>query len=516
MSAGRVVIIGAGMAGLTSALLLAARGVRVDVIERAPAPGGKMRELKIGNSLLDAGPTVLTMRWVLDEIFAAADSSLAEHVTLQPASILARHAWNRRERLDLYADIDRSAEAIGDFAGAGESRRFLEFSERARRTYQTLENPFIRSPRGNPMDLARKVGLDKLGELWRISPFTTLWRALGDHFHDKRLRQLFGRYATYCGSSPFLAPATLMLVAHVERDGVWLVQGGMHRLAVAVAKLAATCGAKFHYGTEATEVVVKNGRTAGVKLATGEFIDAHAVIVNADVAAVAKGLFGRAIGRAVPATNPSHRSLSALTWNLVAKTEGFPLIRHSIFFSGDYAAEFDDIYRRKRLPEAPTVYVCAQDRDDRGDWDERPCDGPERLFCLVNAPPTGDTRPPDSSEILKCEQSTFEHLERCGLSVNRHAEHTLTTTPADFHRLFPATGGALYGQASHGWMASFRRPGTRTKIRGLYLAGGSTHPGPGVPMAALSGQLAARSLLADFGSIGRSPRAAMPGGTSMR
>jgi 1-hydroxycarotenoid 3,4-desaturase len=346
-----------------------------------------------------------------------------------------------------------------------------------------------------------------------ISPFSTLWRALGEHFRDPRLRQLFGRYATYCGSSPFLAPATLMLVAHVEQDGVWLVAGGMHRIAVALAGLAAARGAVFRYGAEVREVLAEGGRASGVVLASGERIAADAVVVNADAAAVAAGMLGAGVARAAPRIAPAQRSLSAVTWAMRVRAAGFPLVRHNVFFSADYEAEFRDIFRRGALPGEPTVYVCAQDRDDGGAGGP---DGPERLLCLVNAPATGDQRPFSASEIAQCEERMIRLLARCGLTLERAPERTSITTPEAFDRLFPATGGALYGQATHGAMASFQRPGARTKVPGLYLAGGSTHPGPGVPMAALSGRLAAASVMADRTSSAASRRPAMRGGMSMR
>lgn len=531
--AGRVAVVGAGVGGLAAALDLAARGLEVVVLERAPAPGGKMREVQAGGARLDAGPTVFTMRRVFESLFADAGARLCDHLSLRPAGVLARHAWSARERLDLHADPARTAEAIGRFSGPAEAARYLGFVEHARRVYRTLEGPFIRAPRPTPASLAAAAGA---AELWRTRPFSTLWTALGSHFHDPRLRQLFGRYATYLGSSPFLAPATLMLVAHVEQEGVWMVEGGMHRVASALATLAERHGARFHYGAEVAEIPVRDGRATGVRLASGEWVPADAVVVNADPAALGAGLLGRDAAGAGSA--PGQRSLSALTWALHARAEGFPLVRHNVFFGPDYAGEFDALFRRGRLPDVPTVYVCAQDRgaEDRGAEDrgaENPGaegrgsedgpapdgphrDGPERLFCLVNAPPTGDRGAPTPQEIARCEERAFGLLERCGLLIHRRPEATAITGPTEFARLFPGTGGALYGRASHGWTASFARPGARTRIAGLYLAGGGTHPGPGVPMAALSGRMAAASLVQDLASTGLSRRTATPGGTWTR
>jgi len=318
-----IVVIGAGIGGLAAALALSASGFRVTVVERAGTPGGKMREVAVAGARIDAGPTVLTMRWVFDDLFEAAGTALSDHVTLHPAEILARHAWGAEQRLDLFADIDRSADAIGAFAGPAEATGFRDFCERSRQVYQTLERTFIRAPRPTPLSLVRAAGLRGLPALWRISPFETLWQALGQYFRDKRLRQLFGRYATYCGSSPFLAPATLMLVAHVEREGVWLVEGGMHRIAAALADRAAACGASIRYQSHAADIVVAHGRAAGIRLASGEPIAADAVVVNADAAAVAAGNFGEAVRAATQPVPVSERSLSAVTWAMLAQATVF-------------------------------------------------------------------------------------------------------------------------------------------------------------------------------------------------
>jgi 1-hydroxycarotenoid 3,4-desaturase len=517
MRSQHVIVVGGGIGGLTSAALLATAGVKTTLLERAPLLGGKLREVTIDGRNIDTGPTVLTMRWLLDGIFSQLGTTLDAHLKLRPITVLARHAWNGGKSLDLFADEQQSTAAIGDFAGASAAQGYRNFCRDARRTYETLEAPFIKSQRPNLPQLIGRIsqrGLSGITDLWKLEPYATLWSELGKYFTDPRLRQLFGRYATYCGGSPFMTPATLMLVAHVEQRGVWIIDGGMRRLVDTLAALATKAGADVHTNADVKDVIVRNGHAVGVRLTDGRQFDADAIVFNGDVAALTTGLLGVGSTHAVGSRTVGTRSLSALTLAMVAPTRGLPLVRHNVFFSDDYAAEFHSTFSAARLPESPTVYVCAQDRLD-GD-DAFTAGTPERLFCLINAPATGDTTRISQEEISRCQSSVFAQLQRCGLEVISPPSHPPMdiSTPSDFHRRFPATGGALYGPAPHGWMAAFNRAGTRTKLPGLYLAGGSIHPGPGVPMAMLSGQLAAQCLTADLASTRISRLAVMRGGTS--
>jgi 1-hydroxycarotenoid 3,4-desaturase len=521
----RVVVVGAGIGGLVAAARLAHAGLRVTLLERATAVGGKLRTDDAGGRAVDAGPTVFTLRPWFEALFDDLGERFDAHVTARPLAVLARHAWRDGSRLDLHADARASADAIGAFAGAGEARRYVAFCERSRGIFDALEHTFMRASRPTPWSLPWRAGWRGLPALAGISPFARLMDELARAFRDPRLRQLFGRYATYCGSSPYAAPATLMLVAHAERLGVWCIDGGMGRLAAALAGIARARGATVRCGAHVARLLVQGGRACGVALADGERIDADVVVWNGDAAALAQGLAGDDARRAVPRdAATATRSLSATTWSALARVDGFDLGHHNVFFADDGAAEFCDLFDARRLPRGPTVYVCAQDRSGA----ERP-QGEERLFWLVNAPAavgrpaahigTDPGAALADEEIDACERRTLDHLNHCGLRLTSVTTPT-RTTPHDFHARFPGTGGALYGRATHGWMTSFRRPGSASQIPGLWLAGGSVHPGPGLPMAATSGWLAAQAILGARPrsriSIAPSPATATPGGTSMR
>ncbi|MTI44838.1 phytoene desaturase [Roseibium hamelinense] len=506
-----VVVVGAGFGGLAAAIHLASAGERVLLLERQAYPGGKARQVPVGGARINGGPTVLTMRWVFDDLLQKAGDTLERAAQVQAADLLARHVWNAGGYLDLFEEPSKSAAAIESFSDVENAEGYLRFCADSADVFERLKTTFIDAQRPGPFELTRRMGFGDLSGNLKLRPFSTLWKALGDYFPDKRLRQLFGRYATYCGSSPFEAPATLMLVAHVEQCGGWRLPGGMSSLAVALVRAAQKLGVTFQFETEIDRIDIAGGRVQAVRLAGGDQIDASSIVFNGDVSALPALLRPDNSARSFSPLTQQERSLSAVTFAMNGKPTDFPLAYHTVFFASDYQDEFDAVFRRGTMSPGGTVYVCAQDRLD----DQAPAGaGKERLLCLVNAPAAGDRNLPDQQEVASCLKTSIELMERCGLNLDPDPADLVTTGPTDFHRLFPASGGALYGPKTHGWMGAFNRAANRTEIPGLYLAGGSVHPGPGVPMAALSGKLAAECLVLDRGSMRRFRRGGIFGGMS--
>ncbi len=510
--AGKVIVIGAGIGGLAAAVRLAAAGRQVTLVEAAEGPGGKMRALPSSAGPVDAGPTVMTMRGVFDDLFAAAGARLEDHVALVRETVLARHFWADGSRLDLHADPEESAAALCAFAGTRAEAEFRAFSARAARLFAAFDAPMMQSAAPSLRELALTV-LRQPRLALAMAPGLTLARLLARAFTDPRLRQLFGRYATYVGGSPYQSPALLALVWQAEAAGVWRVEGGMHRLAAALAELARASGARLLFGTPVAEILTWDGAAIGVRLEDGRRLAADRVVFNGDPAALRQGLLGGALREAVPGAAVTPRSLSAHVWSFAATLPagGPQLAHHNVFFGRDPRAEFADL-AAGRMPADPTLYVCAQDRGAGA----APAGGPERFEIILNAAPLcpGATEPPTDEETARCRNLVFSTLAGHGLTFAPEPPDAALTTPAGFAALFPGSAGALYGPSPHGMTASLRKPRARSRVPGLYLAGGGVHPGAGIPMAALSGRHAAEAILNGPTSTWRFRRTATPGGMS--
>src|SRR6056297_275644 len=486
--ADHAVIVGAGVAGLATAARLAHAGCAVTVLERHAHTGGKMRALPSQAGPVAAGPTVLTMRHVFDALFEACGARLDDHLTLVRQPLLARHFWPDGSRLDLWDDAGRNTEAIADFAGPRAAAQFRAFDARARALFDGFDAPMMQAPAPRPLDLARHV-MANPGLLHHTAPHRSLKGLLRHSFDDPRLAQLFGRYATYVGGMPAGVPALLALVWRAESAGVWAVEGGMHRLADALAALARRHGAVIETGAHVARIETEGGAVTGVTLSDGRRLPCTRVVFNGDPRALATGALGQGCAHVAPVTRRSPRSLSAEVWAFAATPTGADLAHHNVFFRADPDPEFTALARGETAPD-PTLYVCAM---DRGMGTAPPA--PERFEIIANAPALAPGERP--SKETPCPTRIFATLARFGLRFTPEPGRDSLTTPQGFERLFPASLGALYGQSPHGTMAAFQRPTARTPVAGLYLAGGGTHPGAGVPMAALSARHAAETILSD-------------------
>lgn len=482
------------MAGIFAAITARAHGAEVTLVERGERLGGKIQLRTVGAHTIDAGPTVLTMPWVFRRGLAAAGLELDAFVHLSAVDPVARHAWADGRRLDLFADAQRSAAAIGEAFGAREAAAYRDFVAACRRIYGRVEGPFILSPRPTARSAWSRHSLRVLAEVARIDAHLTMRQRLAKTFADPALVQLFGRMSTYAGGAPSRTPATLNLIAHVETEGVWRVDGGIGALADGLGRALGELGATVMLGRVATRILRRGGRPYAVVLDDGTSLPCDAAVVNAP-----DGAIGALLGQAPPAPPAAGEPvrLSADTYCMVATTSGLPLVHHNVLFAEHPEAEFEAIFAHRARPAAPSVYVCAQGRGG---------DGPQPLFCLVNAPSGCHDAPPCPSTILQL-------LSARGLTVAPRGP-VLAFGPRDFAAQISPGGAALYGDPPHGWQAFFRRPGSRTRHAGIYLCGGHTHPGPGLPMTALSGMQAADAWAEDCPSTSRSSPAAMRGGIS--
>jgi 1-hydroxycarotenoid 3,4-desaturase len=482
-----IVVIGAGIGGLTATLRLAHSGARVTVLDSHDAPGGKMRTRPSVAGPVDAGPTVLTLKHVFDTLFHDVGADIADHVTLLPEPILARHFWPDGTQLDLMADPAESLRNIRDVFGGRAAQQFTAFRDQTAQLFDAFDAPMMQSQAPTLAGMTAQV-LRNPALIPAMQSHRTMTRALSRRFSDPRLVQLFGRYATYVGGVPDRSPALLNLISQAEGRGVWHVVGGMHKLAQAIADLATLHGATFHYNTHVTRVETQDGRIAAVQTDAGR-IKADAVLFNGDPQALHTGLLGTGVTQAAPAQTP--RSLSAYVASFASTATGLPLAGHNVIFADDPATEYAPL-SRDQMQTDPTLYICAQDR-----FGGQTPTGPERFELIMNASPTPQTTP-DHKEAETCLTIITNRLRSRGLHLDPWPTVADLTMPQDFNTVFPASHGSLYGRSPQGLLAAFKRPTARTPIAGLYLAGGGAHPGAGVPMAALSGQHAGAAMLQDL------------------
>lgn len=476
----RAVVVGAGLGGLAAAIRLAARGWVVEVVEAHGSAGGKAGTAEVDGVVFDTGPSVLTLPEVFDATFRDAGSRLADVVELVSPSPAFRYHWPDGVTLDVEVDPGRTLDQVGAALGPAARDQLARFLTTAARIWDAAAPRFVFGP-------APRVGallsLSALRDVAAIDPLRRMGRAIDAQVTEPHLRDVLRRYATYNGSDPRVAPATLNCIAHVELAlGGYGVRGGVSALVRALVAAADRLGVRFRFGEGVERIDVEGGSVRGVTTARGR-IPADVVVSNAEAA--------HTLGALVPGGPGAPVPTSTSGWTAVARAAPRPRAAHTVWFPPDYAEEFVDLFDRDRVPATPTVYACAGAvAHDAPRWP-----GHEPLFVMVNAPP-------DVPRATRTDWDVLEAEVRAGL-VARGALAPDDTfvwrrAPHELAARFPGSRGALYGAASNGPGAAFRRPANRVRgIRGLYLAGGSAHPGGGMPLCVASGRAAADAAVED-------------------
>ena len=489
-----VIVIGGGIGGLSAAIGLAARGASVTVLEKNARLGGKMNVWAKDGFTFDTGPHVLTMLWALEEVFAAAGQRLADKVDLTRLDTVCRYHWEDGATLDAPGDPAEAARAIAQFA-PGEEEGFRHFLAYARQVSDATTDPFLRQDFGASVrGIPNAAQWGQLRDFLALKPWRTLRQVVREHFTDPRLRQVFELYALYSGSHPARVPGIFATVADVQwRQGTYYLRGGLYQLAEALREAAQSLGVQFRMETPVREIIV-HGRTArGVALANGERLSADTVVCNADCLQALITLVPEAARRAWNESRVDKIEPSTSAFLLLLGVQGtYPQIaHHNSFLADDGEAEFSAIFDRGLPANDPTIGVACQSVTDP----TRAPAGCSNLFVMTN-PPALSGHYDWQVEAPNYRKRVLNKLERMGLAnlQNRILVEQMWT-PLDLQSRYGAYWGAIYGLSSNGWRQGFLRPPqVSPDVRGLYFVGGSTHPGGGVPLCALSGTNVAKRI----------------------
>jgi phytoene desaturase len=466
----RILVIGAGLGGLAAAIRLARAGHAVEVWEKNEAPGGKLRELRHDGFSWGTGPSILTMPQVLRDLFANADERLEDYLTLVRLDSCCRYFWTDGTVIDEDAAFWRRPEVA----------RFLDY---ARGIYELSGEAYLNRPPSEFWRAFSPRNLGKLRHLRKVATTRTLAREVERRISDPHLRQIFLRFATYNGSSPYRTPATFNIIPFVEAEfGGWYVRGGLPEISRALARLAEKLGVIFRYNS--TAVAWRDGEATAHD---GHTTRADVLVCNGDAITARTGF--------LPATPRAQKRLLAPSLS----TSGFILFlgvrwrdprldHHNIFFSNDYPREFAEIHEQSVTPTEPTIYISISARHDP---DRAPPDH-DNYFVLVNVPARDPAQPWSEGETRGFRDRVIARLARFGLDLTNRIVTEQSFTPTDFAQRDLAHHGALYGWAAHSVRASLLRPPLRDPDRGnIYYTGGTTHPGGGIPLVLLSGKMVA-------------------------
>ena len=499
MSEQPIGVIGAGLGGLAAAATLAARGHRVILFERNEWLGGKAAVLSAGGFRFDMGPTILTLPSVLARIFAEAGRELSDYLHLVPLDPQWRSFFEDGSTLDLFSDPAEMEAVLSAFSPRTDAaegyRKFLALAERQ---HSVSDRYFFWRSVGSVRDTidGQTFRASVLSDLLALRFGRTVAGTVRSHVKDKRVAQMLDHFTQYVGSAPDASPAVLCGIAHMQTsEGIWYPQGGIQAVPKALTRLIQELGVDIRTGTAIRQIYMEGGRARGVVTEAGERVPLSAIVSDADSVRTHRELL-EAEPRARAFARRRHEPACSGVVLYLGLDRAYPqLLHHNFVFSHDPEEEFQAIYRDGKPAPDPTCYVCAPAGTDPGVAPE----GGEALYVLVHTP---YLRPDhDWQRMLpRYRQTILDKLKRtAGLEdIEERIVFESALTPQDIHDRYGVLNGAIYGLASHGRMLGAFKPANRSRdIRGLYLAGGAAHPGPGMPMVLMSGWIAADCLSSD-------------------
>lgn len=477
----KAIVIGAGIAGIAGAIRLAVKGYEVEVFEANAYPGGKLSEIEAEGFRFDAGPSLFTMPQYVDELFRLAGKDPRKYIQYQNLELVCKYFYPDGSCINAWADQEKFANEIENQTSDNASS-VTKFLKKSAEIYKITHHIFLEKSLHQISSYLNKETLHSLLRFFKIDPFRTMNAANSSFFRDSKTIRLFNRYATYNGSDPYQAPATLNVIPHLEHHfGAYFPLGGMYSITTSLVKLAEELGVKFHYNSAVEEILIGNGNVKGVRL-KDQNVSAELVISNMDIWFTYKKLLQNI---AMPESIQSQeRSSSALIfyWGIAQQFEQLDL--HNIFFSDNYADEFRHIWSEKNIYRDPTIYLNISSK-------LKPDDAPpgfENWFVMINVP--SNTGQNWDELIAEARKNIIVKLsESLGEDISKLIRYESILDPRSIESKTSSYQGSLYGSSSNNRFAAFLRHANFSKIKGLYFAGGSVHPGGGIPLALLSAKI---------------------------
>ncbi len=478
----KVIVIGAGIAGIASAIRQAVKGHEVAIYEANAYPGGKLSEFRSGDFRFDAGPSLFTMPQYVDELFSLAGKNPKDEFTYEKLETVCRYFYEDGTRINAWANRDKLAKeiALKTKDPALSVHQFLDYSARI---YDITHAIFLEKSLQRIQSFLNWETLKAVFRFPKIDPFRSMNTANTDFFKDDKTVRFFNRYATYNGSNPYKAPATLNVIPHLEQHfGAYFPKGGMVAITQSLVKLAENLGVKFNYHARVEEILVEDKKVKGIRL-NGENLPADRVISNMDIWFTYRQLLKNEV--APKRILNQERSSSALIFYWGMKAEFPELDLHNIFFSEDYKKEFAAIWEQQAIDVDPTIYVNISAKYQTEDAPK----GAENWFVMINVP--ANTGQNWDKLIAEARKNIIDKLSRM---LDRDIAPLIVSEelldPRSIEQKTASYQGSLYGTSSNNQFAAFlRHANFSSKIKELYFVGGSVHPGGGIPLALLSAKI---------------------------